>query len=153
MLKTAVDHKTHSQCGGQGFDPPLLHQITYSPSITYKKHINEREKSFAVILTPLRGIFCAQHQSLLGPVCKKPNENDGCRRNPSELTPALRAVNAEVREFESALFRLGCETRACDAAKINAEVRFDPFSTKLPTIKHFVLSPPTSFSEGKLSKG
>ena len=25
----AVGHKSRSQCGGQEFDPPLLHQLTY----------------------------------------------------------------------------------------------------------------------------
>ena len=31
---------SRSQCGGQGFDPPLLHQLIPSPSITYKKQTN-----------------------------------------------------------------------------------------------------------------
>ena len=35
MLRTAVDHKTHSQCGGQGFEPPLLHQITFASLTKY----------------------------------------------------------------------------------------------------------------------
>src|SRR5882672_609796 len=55
-----------SQCGGQGFDPPLLHQLTSSLSITYKRHSNKHQKSFDVRLTALRRTVFAICGSVLG---------------------------------------------------------------------------------------
>src|SRR4030095_10877939 len=79
-----------------GFDPPLLHQVTSSSSITYKEQTNKSQNSFGVILTSQRRIFCVGTSIFTWTSMKTPNENDSRRPNASERRPALRADYAEV---------------------------------------------------------
>src|SRR5258705_825937 len=78
--------ESNSQCGGQGFDPPLLHQITSAPSITYQNDPNKPKEAFDVTLTSLKRIFFAKRLSLLRPVLRQTTENHGCRCKPKRTS-------------------------------------------------------------------
>ena len=93
--------KTRSQCGGQGFDPPLLHHLTSYLSITYRQQTNETWKSFGVILTSLRRIVFENRVPYLGQHEKSPMKTMVVVANPSELTPDRRAGYAETTKGES----------------------------------------------------